>query len=65
MTTITVKGMKCQHCAGSVQKGLEGLEGISNVQVDIATGTVNFDGSADTKHIREVIEQAGFTLVSP
>jgi copper chaperone len=37
---LKVKGMSCQHCVMSVTKALGQLEGIKNVQVDLAKGEV-------------------------
>lgn len=42
-TTYTVKGMTCEHCAGSVRTGISGIAGVSGVDVDLATGTVTVD----------------------
>ena len=40
---ITVKGMSCGHCAAAVTKALGALPGVSQVQVDLATGRVTFE----------------------
>ena len=63
MTVITVKGMKCQHCAGSTKKALEGIEGISNAVVDLEKNQVSFEGSADMETIKAAIAAAGFEVV--
>ena len=42
---LKVKGMSCQHCVMSVTKALNRLEGIKNVQVDLARGEVQFDNT--------------------
>ncbi len=44
---LKVKGMSCQHCVMSVTKALGQLEGIKNVQVDLAKGEVRFDNSKE------------------
>jgi copper chaperone CopZ len=36
LSVLKVKGMNCQHCVMSVTKALGQLEGIKNVQVDLA-----------------------------
>lgn len=64
MTTIKVQGMKCQHCSGSVQKALENLDGISGVKVDLDTGLVSFDGTANEELVKTAVEKAGFTLAA-
>ena len=62
MAMIKVQGMKCQHCAGSTKKALEGIDGISNVQVDLDSGQVRFDGTADLNVIKAAVSKAGFDV---
>ena len=63
VATIKVQGMKCQHCAGSTKKALEGIDGISNARVDLDKGEVTFDGSADMDAIKAAVSKAGFQVV--
>ncbi len=63
MKCIQVEGMKCQHCAGSVTKALEELEGISHVQVDLEKKQVSFEGEADHESVKKAIERKGFQVV--
>ena len=62
---ITVKGMSCGHCAAAVTKALEALPGISQVQVDLASGRVTF-ANANTvsqEELARAIKAAGYELV--
>ena len=64
-SVLKVKGMSCQHCVMSVTKALGQLEGIKNVQVDLAKGEVQFD---NTKYIAsdkigKAISDAGYEVV--
>jgi formate dehydrogenase gamma subunit len=65
-TTLKVKGMSCQHCVMSVTKALGQLDGIKNVQVDLAKGEVRFDNTKEvgSHRIEKVIEDAGYEVVS-
>jgi len=65
-TILKVKGMSCQHCVMSVTKALNQLEGIKNVQVDLAKGEVQFDNTkAIAAHqIEKAIEEAGYKVIS-
>ena len=63
MTTIKVRGMKCQHCAANATKALEGLDGITNVSVDLERGEISFDGQAPMEEIRAAIAAKGYTVV--
>jgi copper chaperone len=64
-SVLKVKGMSCQHCVMSVTKALTQLEGIKNVQVDLAKGEVRFDNtkSITSDQIQKVIEDAGYQVV--
>ena len=60
-----VKGMSCQHCVMSVTKALNQLEGIENLQVDLAKGEVRFDNKKEVPSGRVVkaIQDAGFKVI--
>lgn len=64
-TTLKVKGMSCQHCVMSVTKALGQLEGIKNVQVDLAKGEVRFDNTKEIapNRIEKTIQDAGYEVV--
>jgi copper ion binding protein len=64
-STIKVKGMSCQHCVMSVTKALNQLEGIKNVQVDLAKGEVRFDNTKEvaSNRIEKAISDAGYEVV--
>jgi copper chaperone len=64
-TIFKVKGMSCQHCVMSVTKALNQLEGIKNVQVDLAKGEVRFDNTKEvaSDRIEKAIQEAGYEVV--
>lgn len=60
--TLNVEGMTCSHCSGMVQRTLEEIDGISNVNVDLEGKKAFFDTDDDTlidKAVKEVSE-AGY-----
>jgi copper chaperone len=63
--TIKIKGMSCQHCVMAVTKALGGIEGITDVRVDLQKGEASFTEvkAVDRALIRERIAKVGFTLV--
>ena len=65
-SVLKVKGMSCQHCVMSVTKALSQLEGIKNVQIDLAKGEVRFDNTKEvaSNRIAKAIEDAGYEVVS-
>jgi formate dehydrogenase gamma subunit len=66
LSTIKVKGMSCQHCVMSVTKALGQLDGIKNVQVDLAKGEVRFDNTKEvaSQRIAKAIEEAGYEVIA-
>lgn len=64
MAKITVIGMSCQHCVASVTEALSKIDGIENVEVDIASGTASFDETKEVsgETIRKALEEIGFGL---
>ena len=64
-SVLKVKGMSCQHCVTSVTKALNQLDGIKNVQVDLAKGEVRFDNtkSLASDRIQKAITDAGYEVI--
>ncbi len=65
MTTIRIKGMTCRHCVMAVTRALGGIEGITDVRVDLEKGEAAFNEvkPVDGQLIREKIAKAGFEVV--
>ncbi|MCT2276898.1 heavy-metal-associated domain-containing protein [Micromonospora chalcea] len=64
-STYQVSGMTCGHCVNSVSTELSALPGVTDVQVDLATGrvTVTSQNPLDTDAIRAAVDEAGYDLV--
>lgn len=45
MTTIEILNLKCGGCANSIKKGLEQIEGVGTVSVDLETSNVGVETS--------------------
>ncbi|NJP31959.1 heavy-metal-associated domain-containing protein [Micromonospora thermarum] len=67
MTTATyqVQGMTCGHCVNSVSTEIGALEGVRDVQVDLASGqvTVTSEAPLDPAAVRAAVDEAGYDLV--
>lgn len=61
---ITIEGMMCQHCVNHVIEALEGIEGLSNIKVDLAEGVATADGNVDTEIIHAAIDEAGYDVIA-
>lgn len=63
-STVIVSGMTCGHCAASVGEEVGALAGVTDVDVDVASGRVTISSSApiEADAIRGAIEEAGYHL---
>ena len=62
--TYTVTGMTCSHCVSSVTEEVGELPGVSDVQVDLASGrlTVTSDAPLGADRVGAAVEEAGYSL---
>jgi copper chaperone len=63
-TTISVKGMSCNHCVMAVKKALMELEGVTGAEVDLQKGQATFvhDAPVDMGTVRTRLERAGYEV---
>jgi copper ion binding protein len=64
-TSFQVQGMTCGHCVNSVSTEVGALPGVTDVQVDLASGqlTVTSESPLDTDAVRAAVDEAGYDLV--
>jgi copper chaperone CopZ len=62
--TITVHGMSCAHCEETVEAALEGVDGVSGVDVDRESETATVEGDADPGALVVAVEDAGYEAVA-
>jgi hypothetical protein len=55
-----VDGMMCNHCRANVEKGLKALEGVENVEVDLASGMAIVEGDVSDEEVVKTIEGLGY-----
>jgi copper chaperone len=62
--TYTVTGMTCGHCVSAVTEEVGQLPGVTDVQVDLATGKVTVTSGAplDEQAVRDAVDEAGYEL---
>ena len=60
-TTYQVQGMTCGHCVNSVSTEVSALPGVTDVQVDLASGrvTVTSESPLDTDTVRAAVDRCG------
>jgi copper chaperone CopZ len=65
-STYTVTGMTCEHCVGAVRAELGRIPGVSDVAVDLPSGTVTVvsEGPVADADVRAMVDEAGYELAS-
>lgn len=58
----TVKGMNCPHCRAAVIRSITGVEGVTQVEVDLATGLATVEGTHDSEAVKAAVRSAGFDV---
>jgi copper chaperone CopZ len=63
-STYRVDGMSCEHCRAAVRGELAGLLGVSDVDVDLASGRVRVvsEAALDDAAVRSAVEEAGYEV---
>ncbi|MBB6628451.1 heavy-metal-associated domain-containing protein [Nocardioides sp. KIGAM211] len=63
-TTWTVTGMTCGHCVASVAEEIGELDGVEQVDVVLATGTVTVTSATplDRERVEAAVTEAGYVL---
>ncbi|WP_416563610.1 heavy-metal-associated domain-containing protein [Nocardia testacea] len=63
-STYTVTGMTCGHCVQSVQTEIGKIDGVTGVNVDLASGRVVVEGSAPIADadIAAAVDEAGYEI---
>ena len=60
----TVTGMTCGHCVASVTEEVQEISGVTDVQVNLATGSLRFTSEQPVTDgdVRTAVEEAGYQL---
>jgi copper chaperone len=64
VSDYTVTGLTCQHCVAAVTEEVCKLDGVLDVQVDLAAGRVRITSGQplDAAAVRTAIEEAGYEV---
>ena len=60
----TVTGMTCGHCVSAVTEEVGALPGVTDVQVDLASGRVSITADAPVadEQVRAAVDEAGYAV---
>jgi copper chaperone len=63
-TTFTVTGMTCGHCVAAITDEVSRLAGVSDVDVDLATGLVTIVSTdpLDSVLLANAVDEAGYEV---
>ncbi|MCA2205968.1 MULTISPECIES: cation transporter [Nocardia] len=63
-TTYTVTGMTCGHCVSSVKQEIGKIDGVTSVDVDLASGLVRVDSANEVSDadVAAAVDEAGYEL---
>lgn len=61
----TVDGMTCRHCANNITDELSGMDSVTDVAVNLATGNVTVESAHELSHhlVQTAVAHAGYHLV--
>ncbi len=62
---FTVSGMTCQHCVASVTEEVTDLPGVTEVDVDLATGRLHVVGDVTAEQVQAAVAEAGSYTAQP
>lgn len=63
---ITIEGMHCSHCAGTVEKAVGEIDGVTaaKVKLEKKVCTVKLASDADDTTLRSAVQNAGFEVTN-
>jgi copper chaperone CopZ len=64
LSVITVTGMTCEHCEKAVRAEISAIPGVSQVDVDVASGEVRIlaEPALELADLQAAVEEAGYQL---
>lgn len=65
-TSYTVTGMTCDHCVAAVREEVGKVDGVSRVDVELASGrvTVESESPLDPAAVAAAVDEAGYEVAA-
>ena len=66
VTSYTISGMSCNHCKANVERAIRSVEGVEDVDVNLATGIATVTGHHDPEQVLRRVDEFGYsaTIIS-
>ncbi len=59
-STLSLQGMRCEHCVAAVTEALQAAPGVQSAHVDLASATAQVEGRASAQSLVEAVAAAGY-----
>ncbi len=63
MIKLKITGMTCQHCAETVKKAIEDVEGVKKAEVYFPQGYAEVEGEVNVEKIIEAVKRSGYGAI--
>lgn len=60
---ILIEGMSCGHCVAHVKDALEGIDGVSSVEVSLEGKYATVETDVNDEILKEAIEEEGYDVI--
>lgn len=60
---ILIEGMSCEHCVAHVKDALEGIDGVSKIEVSLEGKYATVETDVNDQILKEAIEEEGYDVV--
>ena len=60
---ILIEGMSCGHCVAHVKDALEGIDGVSSVEVNLEEKYATVETDVNDEILKEAIEEEGYDVI--
>ncbi len=61
VTRYSISGMSCNHCKANVERAIRGVEGVEDVDVNLATGIATVTGHHDPERVIRQVDEFGYS----
>ncbi|MBN2038308.1 MAG: SO_0444 family Cu/Zn efflux transporter [Chitinispirillaceae bacterium] len=61
-TTLAIEGMTCNKCRNKVTLALRAVPGVSEVEVEVKSGSAKIQGTAVKQELVQAVEKAGYAI---